>query len=326
MKRRDILKGLGALGVGSLIPIKNLSSTDKLTGYLNSSELSYHNEAAGCWLTPQTTEGPYYINANLIRNDITEGRPGMPFNLTFNIINAVCQPIPNVLVDIWCCDIQGDYSAFNNFVGQTFMRGIQVTDQNGMANFYSVYPGWYPGRATHIHFKVRLNSQTYVTSQFCFPENINSEIYATPLYSGRGPNPTTNAADNIFHNAAPQYLIMSVQQNINGGYDGNYTIGINALTSIKEQNQNPGDYYLEQNYPNPFNPVTTLAYNIPQDSDVLLKIYDLLGSEIKTLVNSRQNADRYEIIFDGADLNSGFYFYKLTAGNFADTKEMLLIK
>jgi protocatechuate 3,4-dioxygenase beta subunit len=95
---------------------------------------------------------------------------------------------------------------FGGFVGQTFMRGIQSTNSAGQAVFDTVYPGWYPGRATHIHFKVRLTSSTYVTSQFCFLDSVNNTIYATPLYSARGPNPTTNAQDGIFHNANPSTL------------------------------------------------------------------------------------------------------------------------
>ncbi|MEZ4688724.1 MAG: hypothetical protein R3A12_00510 [Ignavibacteria bacterium] len=77
--------------------------------------------------------------------------------------------------------LTGIIRGYNAFVGQTFMRGTQITDANGTVFFDTVYPGWYPGRATHIHFKVRLNSFTYVTSQFCFPDSLNNIIYATPL-------------------------------------------------------------------------------------------------------------------------------------------------
>ncbi len=161
MKRRNLLKGLGIIGLGSMLPFSNtLRSLSKASKSIWNEELE---DAASCWLTPALTEGPYYFNANLVRQYITEGRPGMPFHMTFTIIDFNCNRIPNVLVDIWHCDKDGNYSGYNGFVGQTFMRGIQLTNSSGAAVFDTVYPGWYMGRATHIHFKVRLNASTYVT-------------------------------------------------------------------------------------------------------------------------------------------------------------------
>lgn len=324
MKRRNLIKGLGLLSLGSMIPVPTaIGSVKSASKFVKNEALE---DIASCWLTPALMEGPYYLNANLIRQNITEGRPGMPFHLTFNIINFSCQPVPNVLVDIWHADKDGNYSGFGNFVGQTFMRGIQSTDSNGTAVFETIYPGWYPGRATHIHFKIRLNASTYVTSQFCFMDSINNTIYATPLYSGRGPNPTTNALDGIFHNANPQYLVMDVTPNTSGGYDGNYTIGINSPTGINEPSINAEGYSLGQNYPNPFNPSTKIMYTIPVSQHVKIQMYDGFGREVHTLVDKNHQAGTYEIKFDGTNFASGYYFYKLTAGNFVQTKEMLLLK
>src|SRR6187402_1105947 len=144
MKRRNLIKGLGALGLGAMLPLpKLIGATDEKATAANLTKKQL--DAASCWLTPATTEGPYYLNANLIRQNITEGRPGMPFHLTFNIINFDCQTVPNVIVDIWHCDKDGNYSGFGSFVGQTFMRGIQTTNGEGKAVFDTVYPGWYPG-------------------------------------------------------------------------------------------------------------------------------------------------------------------------------------
>ena len=164
---------------------------------------------------------------------------------------------------------------------------FKLTDANGQCSFITSYPGWYPGRATHIHFKVRLDSTTFVTSQFAFPDGINDEVYATPLYSGRGPNPTSNAEDNIFGTSKPEFLIMDVVQNGQGGYDGTYTIGINAPTGVTEPDLNPQGFNLEQNYPNPFNPTTKIKYTIAEDvrgesQEVILKVFDVSGNEIAT--------------------------------------------
>ncbi len=188
------------------------------------------------------------------------------------------------------------------------------------------YPGWYQGRATHIHFKVRLNSSTYVTSQFCFLDSVNNTVYGTPLYSGRGSNPTTNAADSIFHTANPQYLVMTAGPNATGGYDGSYTIGIDVPTGINQPAEEATGFSLAQNYPNPFNPSTKITYVLPLNTHVKLNVYDGFGREVALIVDKRQNAGTYEVKFSGENLSSGFYFYKLDAGDFVQSKEMLLIK
>lgn len=313
MDRRSLLRGLGAIGIGSMLPMRKALSKNEL------------GDSGVCWLTPQETEGPYYLNANLVRQNITEGRPGLPLRMVITVINLDCVPIPNVLVDVWHADKDGNYSGFGGFVGQTFMRGIQPTDGSGVAVFDTVYPGWYPGRATHVHFKVRLTSSTYVTSQFCFLDSVNNAVYATPLYVGRGPNPTTNAMDMVFQSPDPQYLRMTATPNATG-YDGTYTIGINAATDVKESGIEPGKYSLQQNYPNPFNPSTTIPYHLPLASDVKLIVYDVLGREMVTLVDGRQPAGLHEVVFDAGKFNSGFYVYKLIAGSFVQSREMLLLK
>lgn len=324
MKRRNLLKGLGAIGIGTMIPLKNsVRAFSRASKSVRNEDLE---NAASCWLTPALTEGPFYFNSNLVRQNITEGRPGMPFHMSISVIDIDCNPIPNVLVDIWHCDKDGNYSGYGAFVGQTFMRGIQLTDSSGIAVFDTVYPGWYPGRATHIHFKVRLNSFTYVTSQYCFLDSVNNAVYATPLYSGRGPNPTTNAMDGIFQNANPQYLVMSAAPNTSGGYDGTYTIGINAPTGINEPAEEAEGFSLAQNYPNPFNPSTKISYTIPVSTHVKLNVYDGFGREVAVIVDKKQNAGTYEIKFSADNLSSGFYFYKIDAGMFIQTKEMLLLK
>jgi hypothetical protein len=252
--------------------------------------------------------------------------------MTFTIINNTCNPISNVLVDIWHCDKDGRYSGYPNqpggvnTTGLDFLRGIQITDSNGQCSFVTSYPGWYPGRATHIHFKVRLDSNTFVTSQFAFPESVNAAVYATPLYVGRGPNPTSNADDNIFGSAKPEFLTMETVANSQGGYDGTYTIGINTPVGVTEPDTSLKGFNLEQNYPNPFNPTTKIRYSIPEEAKVKLAIHSLEGKELEILVSSSQAAGSYEITFDGSKLSSGIYFYRLTVNGFSKTREMLLIK
>jgi protocatechuate 3,4-dioxygenase beta subunit len=154
-----------------------------------------------CVLTPSETQGPYYLNLNLIRSDITEGKPGIPTRLFLNVVRASdCTPIPNAACDVWHCDALGVYSGIPSLgtAGQTFLRGIQFTDASGMTYFDTIYPGWYPGRTTHIHVKVRPTSTSELTSQIYFPQSLSTRIAGRPPYSSKGINPTTNNGDPLF--------------------------------------------------------------------------------------------------------------------------------
>ena len=229
MERRTFLRSLGLVALGSALPLRS-----RALGLMG----VHPKHAAACWLTPQETEGPFYFDPNLVRQDVTEGKTGLPLNLTFTVIDEDCTPIPNVLVDIWHCDKDGVYSGYNqpggNTTGQTYLRGMQATDASGIARFDTIYPGWYQGRATHIHFKARTSQTTYVTSQFAFPESVNDAVYATPLYAARGANTTSNAGDMVFQSPTPQYLLLDVSANGNGGYNGTFTMGINAPTPTRK--------------------------------------------------------------------------------------------
>lgn len=118
-----------------------------------------------CVLSPETAEGPYYVSGEQVRSDIREGREGTPLTLEFTVSDAsTCAVLQDAMVDIWHCDAVGDYSGFNSD-NQTFLRGVQATDANGLATFSTVYPGWYQGRATHIHLKVHVSGQTIHTGR-----------------------------------------------------------------------------------------------------------------------------------------------------------------
>lgn len=99
-----------------------------------------------------------------------------------------------------------------------------------------------------------------------------------------------------------------------------------SLSGVDENSQMLNQYSLYQNYPNPFNPVTTVQYSIPLRSNVILKVYDILGNEIATLVNEEKSSGVYNVTFDAAGLSSGMYLYKLQAGSFVETKKMIIIK
>ena len=148
-----------------------------------------------CVLTPQAEEGPYYIDPKLVRADIRDGKVGVPLALRLRVIEAgPCSALSGARIDIWHCDARGIYSAFPgqgdrhsiDTTNATFLRGTQTTDKSGWTEFTTIYPGWYPGRATHIHFKVFLDERTVLTGQTFFPEALNEFIYSNvPDYTKR---------------------------------------------------------------------------------------------------------------------------------------------
>jgi protocatechuate 3,4-dioxygenase beta subunit len=165
---------------------------------------------------PAQTEGPFYLDLDLVRTDITEGKPGTPLTVVMEIVRASdCAPLKDVAVDIWQCDAAGVYAGFPgqlgglDTTGQRFLRGTQLTGADGKATFDTIYPGWYPGRTTHIHFKVHPTSTTEATSQMYFPEDINAQIYQTGVYAARGQKDTTNAADGVNRTAVAPLAVVT---------------------------------------------------------------------------------------------------------------------
>ncbi len=135
--------------------------------------------AVTCVLTPELTEGPYYIPNEKLRRNITDGHPGTPLFLQLAVVDAsTCKPIKGAAVDIWHADAAGNYSGFGAGSGnRTFMRGIQKTDARGIASFRTVYPGWYQGRSVHIHVKVHVRGNVVHTGQLFFADTLTDRVY-----------------------------------------------------------------------------------------------------------------------------------------------------
>jgi protocatechuate 3,4-dioxygenase beta subunit len=186
---------------------------------------------AACAVTPSETVGPYPSLTDLFRSDIREGRPGLPVTLTITVVNRdnACTAVPNANVEIWQCDAEGHYSQYSQqgYDGraQTFLRGIQTTDANGRVTFTTVYPGWYQGRATHIHVEVTINGASVKVTQIAFPDSTTAAVYATGVYASRGGNPTSNAGDNIFADSLSSELPTVVGDTTNG-YTATFTVAV----------------------------------------------------------------------------------------------------
>jgi protocatechuate 3,4-dioxygenase beta subunit len=184
--------------------------------------------AVSCILTPELTEGPYYIAGERVRRNITEGRPGAPLLLHLTVVDASsCKPIKGASVDIWHADAGGVYSGFGaGASSRTFMRGIQRTDANGVATFQTVYPGWYQGRAVHIHVKVHIGGNVVHTGQLFFNDSFTDAVYRRSPYDKRPNRTTRNANDSIYVNGGSK-SILSVRKN-GTGYVGAVTMGVHT--------------------------------------------------------------------------------------------------
>ena len=195
-----------------------------------------------CIVIPELTEGPYFVDTLLERADIRsdpdtgEVKDGVPLVLTLNVLSvsgASCAPLQGAMVDVWHCDAEGAYSGFDDnaegfsTVGQRWLRGFLNTDANGQVQFTTIYPGWYTGRATHIHFKVRKDNMEF-TSQFFFDDAFSDEVHAneTPYNQKGAAGRLQNSQDNIYQQSNGM-LLLDVQPS-DDGYEATFTIGIQA--------------------------------------------------------------------------------------------------
>ena len=190
LDRRALLKALSAAPAAAALPFR----AEAEEAGLITTEV--------CMVQPETTAGPFYVEPPLIRADITEGLPGLPMGLRLQVVSADCRPIPGARVDVWHCDAAGVYSGVQGDTG-SFMRGTQETGADGVASFRTVFPGWYPGRVVHVHYKVFLpGGQEVLTSQVFFDDVMAEEIHARhPAYASRGAQDTTLRADRIARSA-----------------------------------------------------------------------------------------------------------------------------
>jgi protocatechuate 3,4-dioxygenase beta subunit len=232
--RRALLK-LGGLGLSAL-------ATSAWTSRSSVARLASGSpsRAVSCVLTPEQTEGPYYIPRERVRKNIVEHRPGTPLTLRLTVVDAAtCRPLKGAAVDIWHCDAEGLYSGFESAsVGgapggttgptdkDTFLRGIQRTDARGYCEFQTIYPGWYRGRTTHIHVKVHVGGTVVHTGQLYLPDNLTDRVYQTGPYKARAAaRDTRNSDDGIYRNGGPQSMLTTKRAS-HGGYSGTITLGV----------------------------------------------------------------------------------------------------
>ena len=196
----------------------------------------------GCVVRPAMTERPFFVDEKLNRSDIRSDSKtkvlsgGVPLTLTFlvsQVGTGKCEPRPGVMVDIWHCDALGKYSdeASEGTAGKDFLRGLQMTDASGKAVFKTVYPGWYNGRAVHIHFKLRTVSNGKVTGEFTsqvfFDDAFSDSVYMLALYTGKsGKRNVLNSGDGIYRNGGSQ-MLLAIKGDAKTGYSATFDVGLN---------------------------------------------------------------------------------------------------
>jgi protocatechuate 3,4-dioxygenase beta subunit len=233
LTRREALAFLGATGALLFFGCSDSTATTDI------GDSSY-----SCVVRPELTEGPYYVDEELNRSDIrvdpSDGttKAGALLALTFNVSRAsssTCEPLADAIVDVWHCDALGMYSDVSdagfNTVGKKFLRGYQVTGTDGVARFTTIYPGWYQGRAVHLHFKVRsaasASSAYEFTSQLFFDDTLTDQVHAQQPYAAKGQRDLRNSGDGIYNQGGSQ-LVLNVTQ-ASEGYAATFDIAVDNV-------------------------------------------------------------------------------------------------
>ncbi|MFD3869355.1 intradiol ring-cleavage dioxygenase [Streptomyces sp. NPDC058623] len=226
-RRRAVLLAAGTAGAAALTAACSSATGDRgpLTRRTPADPAalpSTGSTAPGCVLTAEAGEGPYYLDLDKVRSDVTEGRGGVPVRLDLTVVrmSAGCRPLADAAVDIWQADSSGTYSTGR----ATFLRGTQITDAGGRAVFRTIVPGWYAGLAPHIHFKVRPDAGAGTTSQFFFPEDLLLRAYALAPYDRRRAPKHPNERDDRYRAAGAAMTLKPVADG--RGYRASYTVGI----------------------------------------------------------------------------------------------------
>jgi len=252
LSRREVLALMGAgtvaVAVAACAPGSSASSSPTTaagpseavtTATPTASTAAVPSSLPSCVVIPDLTEGPYYVNENLDRSDIridtSDGSVSEGAVLTIDwVVSQVdgnaCIPLEGVLVDVWHCDALGNYSDVGSQQGHDYLRGYQKTDSSGKARIITVYPGWYQGRAVHIHFKIRTDAEAAsgleFTSQLFFDDTLSAQVYASGVYASKGTPDQPNASDGIYQQSQGMTLLDVAADG--DGYKATFEIAIQA--------------------------------------------------------------------------------------------------
>jgi len=236
MDRKKFIRN-SILGIASLATAtKILESCSKSDNDDNSSDISADGN---CTVSPSETKGPFPIKtpSQLVLENIKSDRIGVALliNLTIENQSKDCAPLEGVSVDVWHCDKDGNYSEYGgtsmqqtDYTSVHFLRGRQTSDANGEVSFISIFPGWYQGRAPHIHVEIlSASGSSLLVTQIAFPENVTNEVYSSTNYASHGQADTSNTSDNVFADSLSDELA-TLTGNLTDGYTLSKTITVKA--------------------------------------------------------------------------------------------------
>ena len=224
----------------SILGIASLATATKILESCSKSDNDDNTSAdESCTVSPSETKGPFPIKtpSQLVLENIKSDRIGVALliNLTIENQSKDCAPLEGVLVDVWHCDKDGNYSEYGgtsmqqtDYTSVHFLRGRQTSDANGEVSFISIFPGWYQGRAPHIHVEVlSASGSSLLVTQIAFPENVASEVYSSTNYASHGQADTSNTSDNVFSDSLSDELA-TLTGNLTDGYTLSKTITVKA--------------------------------------------------------------------------------------------------
>jgi protocatechuate 3,4-dioxygenase beta subunit len=252
LTRREVLALMGVASVsvvaaacapgsvassGGATAMASASSSATASAPATASAVAVASSLPSCVVVPELTEGPYYVNENLDRSDIridtstAKAVDGSVLKIDWAVSQVdgnACIPLEGVVVDVWHCDALGNYSDVGSEGGHDYLRGYQHTDAKGLATITTIYPGWYQGRAVHIHFKIRTDAAASsgfeFTSQLFFDDTLSDQIYAQGAYASKGMHDVQNASDGIYQQSEGMTLLDVVKDG--DGYQATFEIAI----------------------------------------------------------------------------------------------------
>ena len=236
-RKKFFTNGLAALGFAFVAPLANSCTKESAVTDTTGTGTGTGTTAGSCSTSPTETEGPFPTKtpSSLVTSDIRSDRSGVAFTIriTINNKNNSCAALAGAIVDIWHCDKDGYYSEYGgsgmqsvNFTSVHFLRGRQTTDANGLVSFTSIFPGWYSGRAPHIHVHVySATGNSLLVTQIAFPTSICDTVYTTAY--NRGKQDTSNASDNVFSDSLATELA-TVIGSVASGYVLTHIITVSA--------------------------------------------------------------------------------------------------
>lgn len=347
MDRKDFLKKAGIVLLTGPFVLRQLGglSMAKASG----------TQVANCVLLPFQTGGPFYLDPEFNRVDIRETLTGIQLDLKLTVIGVQnCAPIPNAVVNVWHSDTHGGYSTFGaisgnyaDFTNETWLRGYQTTDANGECNFTTIFPGYYPGRATHIHFDVHVgfnaggtvdtnpDASSLFLGQMYFEDQVVSQVYTNIApYSTWGNNPTGLTNDVLLGQSGQvgDLTVATDMTNFPNSISGEFCIGLNqaGVPTGLEDPKGLTHFELRPNHPNPFRDRTDIDFTMKSQGQVTISIFDLEGRLVSQLAQKTLPPGEYSLEFDRqkAGIAAGSYLMDMIVhtqdGIFRQSHRMLI--